>query len=368
MKRKFEKEAFLLTDDGSVFRGGAFGYIPADAKYGIGAVGEIVYTGGSCMKAVTDPAYKGQLVVSSFPIEGSSGVIPADFESAGACLGAYIVREYSQEGPSNFRSEGALDVFLCENKIPGLYGIDTRALIRKVRDSGRMIGIITYEEPDIEKYRDLLSGYTYVPAEASDEPSDAAVYTVEPEGEKKADVVVWDLGTRKSIITTLAAKGARVTVLPYSASCADIMACGADGVVVSGGPGDPLMYKKALGTVKELIANNVKLLGMSLGHQLIALAVGAETERMKHGHRGQNQPIRRTKDNLVFTTTQNHGYAVKSHTLPAGAKVTFASQSDGTCEGIEYSSIPAMSVQFIPECGGPRETAYIYDRFLETLK
>ena len=347
-----KKKAYLLLENGKVFEGEAFG---AERE----CVGELVFTTGMVgyLETLTDPSYYGQIVMQTFPLVGNYGVIPDDFESSKPHLKAYIVREWCQE-PSNFRSEGALDAFLKANDIPGLCGIDTRALTRIVREHGVMNARITY------------SPNPKVDAELKNYRVTDAVKSVST-GETLTDgagrrVVLMDFGAKSHIERELASRGCEVITVPYSTTADEILALKPTGVMLSNGPGDPAENRDAIKTIKKLVAKKVPMFGICLGHQLLALANGAKTEKLKYGHRGGNQPALELATGRVYITSQNHGYAVVSSSLPDCAHESFINVNDKTCEGVEYTNSPAFSVQFHPEaCAGPRDTAWLFDKFVK---
>ena len=359
-------KAYLLTDDGKIYSGSAFGYIPDG---GTVPTGEMVFTTSiiGYLSTLCDPCYSGQIVIQSFPLIGNYGVVSSDFESETPALSAYIVRDFCQ-APSNFRSEGTLDIFLSKNKIPGLYGIDTRALVRRVRDKGSMNGVITYTLPTLAEYADILSNFAVKDAVKTVTES-AQVRTFAPAGEVKCKIGLWNFGAVGNIIPNLLARNCGVTeILPYT-SAEEIAKSNFDGIVLSNGPGDPAENGAIVAEIKKIMASGTPVFGISLGHQLAAIAAGAKTVRLDCGHRGSNQPVKRTSDGSVFITSQNHGYAVDAATLPKNAAVTFANLNDGSCEGIEYADAPVVTVQFIPEeCPGAKDTMYLYDNFISMIE
>lgn len=346
-----KKKAYLLLENGKVFEGEAFG---AERE----CVGELVFTTGMVgyLETLTDPSYYGQIVMQTFPLIGNYGVIPDDFESAKPHLKAYIVREWCQE-PSNFRSEGALDAFLKANDIPGLCGIDTRALTRIVREHGVMNARITYSpNPKVD---DELRSYRVTDAVKLVSTGETLT-----DGEGRR-VVLIDFGAKSHIERELVSRGCEVITVPYSTTADEILALKPSGVMLSNGPGDPSENKDAIKAIKKLVRERVPMFGICLGHQLLALANGAKTEKLKYGHRGGNQPALELATGRVYITSQNHGYAVVSSSLPDYAHESFINVNDKTCEGVEYTNSPAFSVQFHPEaCAGPRDTAWLFDKFV----
>lgn len=352
------QKAYLILENGTIFEGKSFG---AQGE----AVGEIVFTTAMTgyLETLTDPSYYGQIVVQTFPLIGNYGVIPADFESARPKVRAYIVRDQCQE-PSNFRCEGVLDTFLKDNGIVGLYGIDTRALTRIVRESGVMNGKIVTEGTALS-FADLRS-YKIVDAVKNTTCQTEEVF--KPEGEIKRRVALYDLGAKRNICRELVKRGCEVTVVPAFTSAERIKELAPDGIMLSNGPGDPAENVEIIEQIKKLCEMHIPTFGICLGHQLLALSQGAKTEKLKYGHRGANQPAEETATGRVYITSQNHGYAVINSSLPEGAHAAFINANDGTCEGVSYDYMPAFSVQFHPEaCGGPLDTGFLFDRFIALI-
>lgn len=344
---------YLVLEDGSVFEGTAFG---AESE----AVGELVFTTGMCgyIETLTDESYFGQIVLQTFPLIGNYGIIPEDFE--GECaLTAYVVRE-NCEAPSNFRAHGTLDEFLKERGIPGICGIDTRAVTKIIRENGVMNAAVLNSVPEnIE----TIKSYKITDAVNSVTCEKPEVFN--PDGKYKVALI--DYGAKKNIIRELVKRDCAVTVLPADTSAEDILNIKPDGVMLSNGPGDPAENKYQIEQIQKL-AGRVPIFGICLGHQLLALALGAQTEKLKYGHRGVNQPVRETSGKRTYITSQNHGYAVVADTVTKGI-VSFVNANDGTCEGIDYPEIKAFSVQFHPEaCSGPHDTAFLFDRFLSLME
>ena len=344
---------YLILENGTVFEGKSFG---ADKE----VVGEVVFTTAMTgyIETLTDPSYFGQIVVQTFPLIGNYGIISADFESKKPCLKAYIVREWCRE-PSNFRCEGNLGIFLKENGIPGIYGIDTRRLTKIVREAGVMNGMIAKKIPeDFE----VIKKYSVMDAVKSVTADKTEVL----EGNGK-NVVLMDFGAKKNIARSLNKRGCNVITVPSYTTADEIMKFNPDGVMLSNGPGDPKENVEIIEEIKKLCAKKIPLFGICLGHQLLALSQGADTAKLKYGHRGANQPVV-YRDGRVFISSQNHGYAVCSETLPDGAEESFKNANDGTNEGIEYSYMPAFSVQFHPEAAaGPLDTSFLFDKFIQMM-
>jgi carbamoyl-phosphate synthase small subunit len=350
------RRAYLILADGTVFEGYGFG---AEGE----TVGETVFTTGMTgyLETLTDKSYYGQLITQTFPLIGNYGVIPEDFESAGIAARGYIVRQWCQD-PSNFRSEGGLDIFLRDNGVVGIYGIDTRRLTKILRESGVMNGMITPEEPSgvpdaVKRFviRDSLKSCS-TPQE----------YVVNPDGKLK--IALLDYGLKNNIVRELARRGCAVTVYPHDTPAERIAAGKPDGIMLSNGPGDPRERENApiIENLKKLIASKIPIFGICLGNQLLALAHGFEIEKLKYGHRGANQPAKELTTGRTYITSQNHGYAVVSRSIdPRVGTEWFANVNDGTNEGVIYKNAPVSSVQFHPEaCSGPRDASWLFDRFI----
>ena len=346
---------YLTLEDGTTFVGEGFG-AAADA------VGELVFTTGMCgyIETLTDPSYAGQIVVQTFPMIGNYGIIQSDFEGKCAVRG-YVVHEWC-DTPSNFRAAGDLDAYLRSVGVPGIAGIDTRALTRILRECGTMNATITDAVP-----ADLTALRAYAVTDAVASVTCAAATVYPAEGETRHRVALLDFGAKRNIIRSLTARGCAVTVYPASTPAADILAAAPDGVMLSNGPGDPAENTAIITEIGKLLGR-VPVFGICLGHQLMALAVGGSTVKLKYGHRGVNQPARDLVGGRTYITSQNHGYAVVGDSLPLG-EVRFVNANDGTCEGIDYPALRAFSVQFHPEaCAGPHDTAFLFDRFCDLMK
>lgn len=353
-----EKKAYLVLENGDVYTGYSFG-----AQKDV--IGEIVFTTAMTgyLETLTDPSYYGQIVVQTFPLIGNYGVIPSDFESPRPSLCAYIVREWCGV-PSNFRSEGDLDTYLKENGIPGLWGIDTRALTRVIRERGVMNAFLTTDAEKVKDGAALCKPYRIENAVAA--VSDFSSY--ETAGEASRTVVLWDFGAKENIPRELAARRCKVIRVPASASAEEILSYEPDGIMLSNGPGDPAENEEIISQMKIVADANLPIFGICLGHQLMALSQGARTEKLHYGHRGANQPVRDMDTGRVYITTQNHGYAVVSDSLPEGARLSYVNANDGTCEGVTYEGRPIFTVQFHPEaCGGPLDTRFLFDRFIDIM-
>ncbi len=368
------EEAYLILADGTVFAG-----TPVGARGSV--IGETVFTTGMTgyLETLTDPSYFGQIVTQTFPLVGNYGVIPEDFESETSWVRGYVVREVCDH-PSNFRCAGSLHDFLAGRHIVGIAGIDTRRLTKLLREAGVMNGMIA-SGSDAESVAARLASpaekenllaeiraYTITDAVQSVQTVRAVPQAVAHDGTKKRVVLV-DFGAKKNIRRELEKRGLSVIVVPCNATAAAIQALDPDGIMLSNGPGDPAANGGIIAEIRKLCETGIPLFGICLGHQMLALARGARTGKLTYGHRGANQPVKDRRTGRVLITSQNHGYAVENDSLPPCATLRFVNMNDGTCEGIEYTDIPAFSVQFHPEaCGGPHDTNYLFDTFLEMIR
>ncbi len=355
-----EKTAFLVLENGRVFEGTAIG-APIAAG---GVLGELVFTTGMTgyLETLTDPSYAGQMILQTFPLIGNYGVIPEDFE--GECFArAYVVRELCHM-PSNFRSEGGLDAYLKEQGVPGICGVDTRAIAKILREQGTMNALLCDSLPaDTEKIR----GYRVTGV--VDQTSVDRVEEYPGEGKH---VVLVDYGAKRNILRCLLKRDCRVTVVPHDTAAEDILSLKPDGIMLSNGPGDPEENRFEIEQIRKLIGK-IPIFGICLGHQLTALAMGGKTVKLKYGHHGANQPV--SDGTRTWITSQNHNYAVVSESLclaqhgNAMARESFRNANDGSCEGLEYPGLNCFTVQFHPEaCGGPHDTEFLFDRFLSMME
>lgn len=344
--------AKLILENGMVFEGNAFGYLSD-------SVGEVVFTTGMTgyQEVLTDPSYYGQIVTMTYPLIGNYGVNLEDVESNSPKVRGFIVREKCSF-PSNFRCEMNLDDYLKQNKIVGLEGIDTRALTKVLRNNGTMKGIIVVDEIGEKDVNDRITAYTN--KEAVKNVTTDKVYTIEGNGKH---VAVMDFGIKTNILRCFKKRGCKLTVFPANAKAEDILAINPDLVFLSNGPGDPQDVPEAIENIKKLIGKK-PIVGICLGHQLLTLALGGTTTKLKFGHRGCNHPVKDLETNKVAITSQNHGYVVE--TLPEEVVATHININDGTIEGMKHKTLPIFSVQFHPEASaGPHDSEYIFDKFME---
>lgn len=350
-------EVYICLENGQKFKGYSFG---ATGE----VVGELVFTTGMCgyIETLTDPSYYGQIVMQTFPLIGNYGMISEDNESKKSFVSAYIVREKC-DNPSNFRCEETLEKYLCDNNIVGVYGVDVREITKVIREAGVMNAIITPnpDSVDIEK----VKSYKIVDAVESVSTNEAEL---SPSDDHKYNVVLLDFGAKRNIARELNKRGCNVAVMPYSTKAEDILKLGVDGIMLSNGPGDPAENTEIIEEIKKLIGK-VPIFGICLGHQLLALAMGGKTTKLKYGHRGVNQPVKNLETGRTYISSQNHGYAVINESIEeVGGKVSYINANDGTCEGVDYPDKKAFSVQFHPEaCSGPLDTKFIFDKFINMM-
>jgi len=351
----------LVLENGMIFYGRRLG-----AQKNVTA--EIVFATGmnGYLETLTDPSYYGQAVVQTFPLIGNYGIIPADFESRKPFLSAYITSEMC-DAPSNFRCQGKLSDWLTEQNIPVLCDVDTRTLTRILREHGTMNGMIcnTPDEANIAQigaYR-VMNAVKNTTCEQS--------YTLGDANAKK-HVVLMDYGAKENIARSLVQRGCRMTVLPANAKAEQIAALKPDGIMLSNGAGDPADNPEIIAELKKIMQLGIPIMAICLGHQLLALANGIQTAKLKFGHRGANQPVLNLETKHMAVTTQNHGYQVQYDVDDAHCRETadllFINLNDNTCEGLRYKNNPAVSVQFHPEaCAGPQDTEYLFDEFVQRM-
>ncbi len=357
-------KAFLILEDGTVFTGTSIGS-PREV------VSEIVFNTSMTgyLEVLTDPSYAGQAVVMTYPLIGNYGICYEDMESDRPWLDAFIVRELSRI-PSNFRSEDTIQNFLLKYDIPGIAGIDTRALTRILREKGTMNGCITTDENyKLEEILPRLADYTTGKVVEKVTCKEKYVLSESVLSGNGPKVALLDLGTKRNIARSLNKRGCEVTVYPALTTAEEILASKPDGIMLSNGPGDPKECTSIIEEIKKLYASDVPIFAICLGHQLMALANGADTYKMKYGHRGGNHPVRDLKTGQVYISSQNHGYVVDAeHMDPQVAVPAFENVNDGTNEGLAYTGKNIFTIQFHPEASpGPLDSGYLFDRFMEMM-
>ncbi len=352
--------ATLVLEDGALFEGWSFA--------GEGEVaGEVVFTTSMVgyQETVTDPSYRGQIVLFTYPLIGNYGVIPGDDESRRVQAAGVLVREYTPH-PSNWASERSLAALLQESGVVGVEGLDTRALTRHLRDRGAMRGVISTACHNPAVLREKANSHpSMVGLDLASTSSELERPTLLPAlGEERCRIAALDYGVKGSIHKELRSRGASVLAVPASTSAQEILASNPDGLFLSNGPGDPAALEDAVNTLRPLLGE-IPTFGICLGHQLLGLALGCETYKMPFGHHGVNHPVRNLKTGRIEITSQNHGFAVREETLPGGVALTHRNLYDGTVEGIESRFLRAWSVQYHPESSpGPRDSGYLFDEFV----
>ncbi len=353
-------KAFLILEDGHVFEGKSIGSTKE-------IISEIVFNTSMTgyLEVLTDPSYAGQSVCMTYPLIGNYGICKDDMEANRPWQSGFIVRELAKR-PSNFRSEESVGTFLVENDITGIEGIDTRALTKILRDKGTMKGMITTDEnfdkdACIKRIKAWEMGHVVLDVTCKEK----MVYP--GDGYK---VAVIDLGVKKNIVRCLLDRGCAVTVYPAETPAEEIIADAPDGIMLTNGPGDPKDNVKTIEEIKKLFATKIPIFAICLGHQLLALANGADTQKMKYGHRGANHPVKDLKTGKVYISTQNHGYVVKEESLDRDvAEPSFINVNDRTIEGVHYLGKNVQTVQFHPEaCAGPTDTGFLFDEFMNMME
>ncbi|MBE7042906.1 MAG: carbamoyl phosphate synthase small subunit [Ruminococcaceae bacterium] len=353
-------KAFLILENGQVFEGQSFGST-RDAVF------EMVFNTSMVgyLETMTDPSYAGQGLAMTYPLIGNCGVNKEDWESEKLWAEALIVKELSRF-PSNFRAEGDLESLLIEWDIPGIEGIDTRMLTRIIRDQGAMNGVLTCNE-DFDLDECIAKAKAY---EVSGEVAKTGVQQVTESAESGIKIAVLDLGLKKSLANALRNRGCALDLYPYHTPAETILVSKPQGIFITNGPGNPKECDKLIATVKALCESGIPVFGIGLGHQLIALAMGGDTKRMKYGHHGSSNPVRDLAQDRVSITSQNHVYEVAMDSFKDGiAKMTHVNVNDNSCEGIAYLGTVVSGIQFHPvSSDGPTDTAFVFDSFLASIK
>ena len=352
-------KAFLILEDGTVFAGT---HIGAEKEI----ISEIVFNTSMAgyLEVLTDPSYAGQAVCMTYPLIGNYGICLEDMESERPWPDGFIVRELSRM-PSNFRCDMSIQEFLEKYEIPGIAGIDTRALVKLLREKGTMNGMITTREDFV--LEEVLSELKdYRTGKVVEKVTCPEKYTV---GTGKWKVALLDFGTKHNIARSLAGRDCTVTVYPALTTAAEILAEKPDGIMLSNGPGDPKECTSIIEEIQKLYRSDVPIFAICLGHQLMALATGGDTYKMKYGHRGGNHPVKDLATGKVYISSQNHGYVVDMEKMDRSVGVpAFVNVNDGTCEGVSYTGKNIFTVQFHPEaCPGPKDSGFLFDRFVQMM-
>lgn len=352
-------KAVLVLEDGTVYNGKALG---AQGQ----SEGEVVFNTGMVgyQELITDPSYTGQIVTMTYPLVGNYGVNDSHVESVIPRVKGLIIKEHCHH-PSNWQSENTFHNYLAKHNIVGLCGIDTRALTKKIRDTGTMGGLIASgPDLDIQSLKEKAKNVVLKGAESVKSVTTSTPYQIAGPGPK---VVVMDFGIKQSILKSLKAVGCDLTVVPSYTSAEEILSLNPDGIFLSNGPGDPKDVIQTVETVKSLLGTK-PIFGICLGHQIMALAMGADTYKLKYGHRGSNHPVQDLLTGKVYITSQNHGYAVNWDSIDEGVIVTHKNLNDDTIEGIKHPGKKAFSVQYHPEAvPGPEDSKYLFDHFVELM-
>ena len=365
--------AYLVLEDGSVHRGESMG-----AR--VEGHGEVVFNTSMTgyQEVLTDPSYAGQLVTLTYPLVGNYGINLQDYESARIRVAGFIVREHCDE-PSHGRSDRTLDEYLKSQGIPGICGVDTRAITRRLRERGVMMGLITTGSPEaaaaqlaeMPRYDDLDLVRTVTAEERYRWSADGPAPTAfgQPKGEEPQHrILVTDIGLKYNILRLLQQRGCEVIAVPAETSAEDMLAMDPSGILLSPGPGDPQLLDYVVSNVRQILGR-VPVMGICLGHQLTARALGGSTYKLPFGHRGGNHPVQDLATGRVYITAQNHGFAVDPDTLPPGLEVSHINLNDQTVEGTRHRDMPLFTIQYHSEASpGPRDNEYIFDQFLDMVK
>lgn len=370
-------KALIALEDGTVFEGCSFTG-PGEA------VGEIVFNTSMSgyQEVLTDPSYTGQIVTMTYPLIGNYGVNPEDMESAGVHPKAFLVKEYNAI-PSNYRSRQTLADFLIDHNVLGVQGFDTRALVRHIRTAGAMKGIVSTEDLNPESLVTRASQWTGLVGQdmvklvscsepygwADNHPEPGSNFSTSPGSSTKLKVVAFDFGIKFNQIRILTDRGCRVQVVPATTDADTVLGMNPDGIFLSNGPGDPEGVEGVIDTIRSLLGKK-PIFGICLGHQILGLAYGGRTYKLKFGHRGGNQPVRDLHTGKVEITAQNHGFCVDMNSLNSDTvELTHVNLNDNSCEGMKHKQFPAFSVQYHPEhAPGPHDAMYLFDRFIDMIK
>ncbi len=354
----------LALEDGRTFRGRSWA---AEGE----ACGEMVFNTSMTgyQEVLTDPSYAGQIVCMTYPLIGNYGVNQADEESARPWVEGFVVREASRVA-SNWRLDETLDDYLRRWKIVAIEGIDTRALVRHIRDKGAMRACIsTVDLGEASLVEKALNSPLMENRELASVVTTDAPYTFKPEGDERFHVVCYDFGVKRNSLRQLAKLGCRITVVPAATQADEVLAMNPDGIFLSNGPGDPASMNKEVEQIRELIKTSVPTFGICFGHQLLGRAFGGKTFKLAFGHRGGNQPVKDIEEGGVEITSHNHGFAVSADSLPGDVEVTHINLNDQCVEGMRHRTLPIISVQYHPEAApGPHDAEHHFRRFINLME
>ena len=357
------KTALLVLEDGRTFRGKSFG---AEGE----VFGEMVFNTSMTgyQEILTDPSYAGQIVCMTYPMIGNYGTNEEDVESRKPWVEGFVVKEASRVS-SSWRAEETLDSYLKRHKIVGIEQIDTRALVRHIRDKGAMRAVISTVDLD---EKSLLEKVNHAPEmqnrELASSVSIEESFTYPTETDAKYHIVAYDFGIKTNSLREFAKFGCRVTVVPQNTSAQEILALQPDGIFLSNGPGDPASMKLVVDEIQKLTDSNVPMFGICLGHQILGQVFGGKTYKLKFGHRGGNQPIKNLETGKIEITAHNHGFAVEAESLPADVEVTHINLNDNTVAGLKHKKLPVFSVQYHPESARPHDSEYLFENFIKLME
>ncbi len=362
-----DKKAILVLEDGSTYEGYTFG---AEAD----ACGEVVFNTSMTgyQEMLTDPSYAGQIVVPTYPLIGNYGINEQDFESNKIQVRGFVVREECYQ-PNHYLSTGTLHQYLAESGIPGLSGVDTRAITRKLRSSGVMMGIISSNKTPQEALEQLQKAPGYGTTDFVKQVTTDTPYQWEPESTEETSqplskIVVLDYGLKYSILRILRGMGCSTKIVPATMSADEILSLKPDGILLSPGPGDPELLDYIVDTVKKLVGKK-PMMGICMGHLILGRVFGARTFKLKFGHRGANHPVRDLANGRIHITAQNHGYATDPDSLKNGLEVTHINLNDGTVEGLRHKELPIFAIQYHSEASpGPLDNTYLFEKFVEMVR
>ena len=358
------KKAILALEDGRTFRGKSFG---AEGE----CFGEMVFNTSMTgyQEILTDPSYAGQIVCMTYPLIGNYGVNEEDTESRRPWVEGFVVREASRVA-SNWRSTETLDSYLKRHKIVGIEHLDTRALVRHIRDKGAMrVGISSIETDEKSLLEKVLESPEMKNRELASAVSAERTFDFPAVSEEKYHVVAYDFGVKTNSLREFAKRGCKITIVPAETSAEEVLALKPDGIFLSNGPGDPASMKNVIAEIKKLTEENVPMFGICLGHQILGQVFGGETYKLKFGHRGGNQPIMDLTTGKVEIAAHNHGFAVEAKSLPTDVEVTHVNLNDETVAGLRHKTLPVFSVQYHPESApGPHDSEYLFRRFIELMQ